>query len=357
VSSLTLCLVVLLLGVAGASSQDYTIGPRDVLKVTVWGHDDLSKDYPVDTDGSVPFPLLGRVKAEGLTTKAFASLLTELLEKDYLVNPQVLVSVKEYQSQKVNVLGETDRPGVYYLSGETSLLEILTRAGFPKASGKELLLVRAERSGATKTARGNVILRLDLAKIEAGDATQNVRLQDEDTVIIPKGQAFFVLGEVKKTGAFALDKETTVLEAITLAEGFKESAAQTGVKLVRRNPDGSQDTMSLDLSGSVPKDGHVKVRNGDTVVVPKGNTFFVFGEVKKPGAYQLDKETNVLEGITIAGGFTEKAAPGRTRVIRNTPKGQQVINIDMNDIVKRGQRDKAILLMENDVVVVPESFF
>jgi polysaccharide biosynthesis/export protein len=93
------------------------------------------------------------------------------------------------------------------------------------------------------------------------------------------------------------------------------------------------------------------------VMVPKGNTFFVFGEVRKPGAYQLDKETNVLEGITIAGGFTDKAAPGRTRVIRTTDKGQQTIAVDMNDVIRRGQREKAIRLLENDVIVVPESFF
>jgi polysaccharide export outer membrane protein len=83
----------------------------------------------------------------------------------------------------------------------------------------------------------------------------------------------------------------------------------------------------------------------------------VFGEVKKPGSYPLDKETNVLEGITIAGGFTDKASPSRTRVIRVGLAGPQVLEIDMNDIVKRGQRNKALRLQANDVVVVPESFF
>ena len=91
--------------------------------------------------------------------------------------------------------------------------------------------------------------------------------------------------------------------------------------------------------------------------MPKGNTFFVFGEVRKPGSYQLDKGTNVLEGITVAGGFTDKAAPGRVRVIRSTATGQRVIEIDVSDILKRGNRDKALALQENDVVVVPESFF
>lgn len=79
-----------------AEAQEYTIRPGDVLKITVWGQEDLSRDYPVDDDGFVPFPLVGRVKASGLTTKKFAARLTEALEKDYLVDPQVLVSVKEY---------------------------------------------------------------------------------------------------------------------------------------------------------------------------------------------------------------------------------------------------------------------
>jgi polysaccharide export outer membrane protein len=166
-----------------------------------------------------------------------------------------------------------------------------------------------------------------------------------------------VLGEVNKAGTFPLDKETTVLEAVTLAGGFSGTAAPAGVKVLRRGPDGRQETIALDLSGGVPRDKGFRIEDGDTVMVPRGNTFFVFGEVKKPGAYQLDKETNVLEGITIAGGFTDKAAPGRTRVIRTTDRGQQTISVDMNDIIRRGQRDKAIRLLENDVIVVPESFF
>jgi polysaccharide export outer membrane protein len=341
-----------------AFAQGYTIGSRDVLKVTVWGHDDLSKEYQVDPDGFVPFPLVGRVRASGLTTKEFATRLRELLEKDYLVNPQVIVSVREYLSKKVHVLGEAEKPGLFYLTGPTTLLEILSKAGgLSKSAGRQLILVRNHRPTPGGTTGGNTILRLNLDKIQAGEAADNIRLEDEDTIFVPKGHAYFVLGEVHKAGTFPLDKETSVLEAVTVAGGFNDKAAPSGVKLIRRTPDGKQETFPLDLSGTVPKDREFKIRDGDTVLVPKGNTFFVFGEVKKPGAYQLDKQTNILEGITIAGGFTDKAAPARTRVIRNTPQGQQVINVDMNDIIKRGQQEKAIALQENDVVVVPESFF
>ncbi len=259
-----------------AGAQEYVIGARDVLKVTVWGQDDLSKEYPVDADGHVSFPLVGRVKAAGRTPTAFAAELGARLEKDYLVNPQVFVSVKEYLSQKVHVNGEAEKPGVYYLSGPTTVRDVLSRAGgLSKAAGSQVVLVRAEilRETGGKISEAGT-LRLNVARVLAGDPVENVAVGD-----------------------------------------------------------------------------------GDTLVVPKGNTYFIFGEVRKPGAYQLDKETDVLEGITLAGGFTDKAAPGRVRVIRSTPTGQQVISVDMNDIIKRGQRDKAIPLRENDVVVVPESFF
>ena len=275
-------LPVLLAGLAlvlGATAptlaQEYVIGARDVLKVTVWGQDDLSKDYPVDPDGYVSFPLVGRVKAAGLTPTAFADDLRTRLEKDYLVNPQVLVSVKDYLSQKVHVSGEADKPGVYYLSGPTTVRDILSRAGgLSKSAGSQVVLVRAAtlRGGSGSAEPASV--RLEAARVLAGDPAENLAVAD-----------------------------------------------------------------------------------GDTLVVPKGNTFFVFGEVRKPGAFPLDKDTNVLEGITLAGGFTDKAAPGRVRVIRSTKGSQTVINVDMNDVIKRGLREKAIPLLENDVVVVPESFF
>jgi polysaccharide export outer membrane protein len=356
----SLALAGLLLGVmprGSVQAQEYTIGPRDVLTVSVWGQADLSRDYPVDQDGFVQFPLVGRVKAGGSTTRQFADRLTELLGKDYLVNPQVSVSVKEYLSQKVQVLGEAGKPGLFYLSGPTTLLEVLSRAeGVTKGAGKQLILVRRQRANGPTT-NGNTILRFDLDRIQGGDTSQNISVQDQDLIFVPKAHAYFVLGEVKNAGTFALDRETSVLEAVTMAGGFNDRAAPSGVKLIRRLPDGRQDTLSLDLASPGSQDRNTKLQEGDTIFVPKGNTFFVFGEVRKPGAYQLDRETNVLEGITIAGGFTDKAAPGRARVIRHTPTGQQVFNVDVNDLLKGNHREKAILLQENDVVVVPESFF
>ncbi len=274
-AALLLLLSLTLAPVAGA--DEYTIGPRDILMISVWGQTDLSRDYAVEPDGYVPFPLVGRVKAAGLTPKEFAAQLKETLEKDYLVNPQVIVSVKEYLSRRVTVIGEAERPGAYFLSGPTTVLDIISKAGgLAKTAGSQVVLVRKPRPGVQGGAGGNVTMQLSFERMKAGDPAANVAVEDDDTIFVPKG---------------------------------------------------------------------------------KGNAFFVLGEVRKPGSYQLEGETSVLEGITIAGGFTDKAAPGRTRILRNTPTGQEVIYVDMNDVMKRGQREKAIMLRENDVVVVPESFF
>lgn len=338
-------------------TQDYVLGGGDVVNITVWGQADLSRDYPIDSDGLIGFPLLGRIRASGLATTQLAESVKVGLEKDYLVQAHVVVSVTQYLSKKVKVFGEAGSPGVYYLTGQTTVLEILTKAGgLSKAAGKQVVVYREERS-ASGAATGNSVIRLNLEKLHVGENTENIRLQDGDTILVPRTRHYFILGEVKLGGSFPLDKEMTAVEAVTLAGWFNDRAAPSAVTVVRTNPNGRQQTFAIDLSGSIPKDGGFKLQDGDTMFVPKGNSYFVFGEVRSPGSYQLAKSTDILEAITIAGGFTEKASPSRIRVIRNSPTGQQIINVDMNEIIKRGRREKTVVLQENDVVVVPESFF
>jgi polysaccharide export outer membrane protein len=114
----------------------------------------------------------------------------------------------------------------------------------------------------------------------------------------------------------------------------------------------------LDLSGSDPRARDFLLKDGDTLVVPAGNTFYVLGEVKKPGAYQLDQATTAIQGIAVAGGFTDKAAPNRTKIIRTHKDGrQETLLVDLNEVIKRGRKDQDVPLIANDVIVVPESFF
>jgi protein involved in polysaccharide export with SLBB domain len=119
-----------------------------------------------------------------------------------------------------------------------------------------------------------------------------------------------------------------------------------------------EQTTVLDPIGTDPKAREFLLKDGDILLVPVGNTFYVLGEVKKPGTYQIDQASTTIQGIAMAGGFTDKAAPNRTKIIRTHPDGrQETLVVDLNEVLKRGRKDKELPLIAGDVVGVPESFF
>jgi len=210
------------------------------------------------------------------------------------------------------------------LTGQTTLLDVLSQAGGPsKSAGRQVVVVRVPQSEgpATPGAAGSVTLRADLKRLLDGVTGENITLQNGDTVFVPKVTSFFVLGEVLRQGAYAMEKETTALEAVTLAGGFTDRAAPGGAKILRRRPDESQESIDLDLNDAKARE--TRIAEGDTLLVPRGNTFFVSGEVRKPGAYALEKNTTAFGGVTLAGGFTEKAGQSQVKLIRRGPTGDE----------------------------------
>jgi polysaccharide biosynthesis/export protein len=333
-------------------SQEYRVGPKDVLKITVWGHDDLSRQVVVSADGSFQFPLVGDIRAAGLTPGGVETLLRDLLGKDYLVNPQVSVSVQEYRSQRVFVLGEVEKPGTYAMTGQTMLLDVLSQAGGPgKSAGRQVVVVRFPLSEGPLTpgAANSVTLRANLKRLLDGDAGENIPLQNGDTVFVPKLTSFFVLGEVIRQGAYAIEKETSALEAVTLAGGFTDRAAPAGSKILRKRADGTQESLDVDLTTAKARE--VLLAEGDTLLVPRGNTFFVSGEVRRPGAYQLEKSTTAFGAVTVAGGFTEKAGQSQAKLIRRSPSGQEQTTVLDLSGADPGARD--LPLRDGDTLLVP----
>jgi polysaccharide export outer membrane protein len=128
---------------AGTSSAGYRIGPGDILRVTVYGHEDLSQTVVVPPAGSFVFPLIGPVAASEATPAEVENTITSRLAKGLIREPRVSVVVQEYRSKVVYVVGEVTRPGTYPLAGDTSVVEILSRAGplSPEAGG-EVVIVR-----------------------------------------------------------------------------------------------------------------------------------------------------------------------------------------------------------------------
>lgn len=223
-----------------APKEDYKIGPEDVLDIHVWGHDDLSKQVPVSQSGDFSFPLIGQVRASGRTVAEVQKEMTRRLADGYLVNPQVTVTVKEYKSQKVFVVGEVRNPGTFPLTGPSLVMEVLAKAGGPtEKAGTEVLVIRPKDPGrkggplSPEEAGAGEVMQLDLRAIQAGDVSRNIPVQHGDTVFVPKGAYFYVFGEVKSPGQFKHEQGITVLKAIAIAGGITDKAAAKRTTVIR----------------------------------------------------------------------------------------------------------------------------
>jgi polysaccharide export outer membrane protein len=225
--------------------KDYVIGPEDTIKITVWDHEDLTRDVTISREGWFSFPLIGKVFADGLSVSDLEKRLVETLSGKYIVNPQVSISIKEVKSKVVYVIGEVGGkggagkgPGTYPLTGRTSLLEILSIAGGPTAdAASEITIVRPKVKRdmpiPIEDARKDEISSINMKKLLEGDLSQNILLEPYDTVYVPKAEFFFASGEVKHPGKFVLEKGMTVLKAIATAGGKTDKAAIKRTKIIR----------------------------------------------------------------------------------------------------------------------------
>jgi polysaccharide export outer membrane protein len=247
------------------SAADYVIGPQDVLTIQVFDQADLGGRYTVETDGTFSFPLIGRVQAGGMTLRAFEAELRKKLADGYFRNPQVTVAVEQYRSQRVFVMGEVRAPGPVPLTGGMTLIEALSRAGstLPSASG-EIAIVRVPQ-GAKGPIMPDVdkhadIVRVSIRDLESGSMKQNVALHDGDTIFVSRAESVYVFGQVKAPGAYAIQKDTTVLQALSLAGGVTENAAMNRVKIIRIIK-GEKKEVKVKLTDIVLP--------GDTIIVPE----------------------------------------------------------------------------------------
>jgi polysaccharide export outer membrane protein len=246
-------------------ATDYMIGAQDVLTITSYDQADMSGKFTVEADGTFTFPMIGRVKASGLTLRGLeAAIKAQLKDGGYFRNPQITVAVDTYKSQKVFIVGEVRTPGTYPLSGNMNLVEALARAGstLPTASGEAVIVHAGENaSGPTIPPSDDLkdLVRVNLRDLEKGAVTSNAALRDGDTVFVPRAQSIYVFGQVKNPGAYAMQQtDTTVLHALSLAGGVTERGTTSRVKIVRI-VNGEKKELKAKLTDLV--------QAGDTVIV------------------------------------------------------------------------------------------
>ncbi len=269
---------VLLIGalVGMSAGEGYIIGDEDVLQLSVWGNPELSVQVPVRPDGMISFPLVGDIKASGMSPQELKNVLEKELTK-YVKTPTVSVMVTAVNSFKVYIVGEgiaaaasgessgTTASGVITLKRNTSLLQLLAQLG--SLRGADLNSAYLLRDGKR--------LSNDFYKLIAkGDISQDIQLKPNDTIFIPDNfeKRIMIVGAVKTPMILTYREGLTALDAILGAGGFTEFAKQNDVLIVRKS---GKETKNIEArmkdvirDGDISKD--VPLMPGDLVIVKTG---------------------------------------------------------------------------------------
>jgi polysaccharide biosynthesis/export protein len=256
------------------------LGPDDEVTIRVLGVEDIDgKVAHIDVGGYIDVPLAGKIKAAGLTVDQLESELTQELKRN-VREPQVSVTVSQYRSQSVSVLGAVNTPGAYNLAGDTTLSQILARAGGLRSdAGNSIEITRrrevgpiplesskADSSGEFTTAQIKV-----RSLLEASDPRLNIPVKPTDVISVPKAELVYVAGAVHKPGGFVLNEreQITVLQAVSMAEGLDRTSAPSRAKILRAGTTAQREEIAVDVSKIVAgKSPDVPLLANDILVVP-----------------------------------------------------------------------------------------
>ena len=221
---------------SGYSDQSYRLGASDVVRVTVYGHPDLSTVARVAENGGVTFPIVGEVALGGLTSReAEIKLQTLLIQQKIVKSPQVTLIVDKYESQRVSVLGEVVRPGVYAITRGSTLMELISEAGGLKEEAGEVAIVTR------KDEPPNQAKVIDLVSLLEGRTNiPEPRVTDGDRIYVPRMEQFYIYGQVNKPGAYRLERGMTVMQALSVASGLTDKGTERGIKIRRKTENGDE---------------------------------------------------------------------------------------------------------------------
>ncbi|WP_419807109.1 polysaccharide biosynthesis/export family protein [Terriglobus sp.] len=228
-----------------APSAEYSLGPGDQVRIMVADVDNLP-DRPIRIDpvGQIDLPLVGTVQAAGLTPEQLRAALQTKFAK-YVTDPQVTVNVAEYESRPVSVLGSVTHAGVYQMTSPKHLVDVLSLAGgtAPDAGATVVVTRQTDRGSLsvaglqTEKSGSSSIVHISLNALTSGSRpSDNILIQPDDVITVPKAEVIYVLGNVRRAGGFSLASHPsmTVLQAVTLAEGFTPNAAASHARILRK---------------------------------------------------------------------------------------------------------------------------
>jgi polysaccharide export outer membrane protein len=249
---------------------DYRIGSGDLLEIEAYNVEDVSKTVRVNSQGDIALPLIGIVKAKGVTISDLEQAIAHKLER-YVQETVVNVSIKEYCSQRISVLGAVNNPQLYAVNGQRYLIDMLMMAGgLREDAGNICYVIRPARNSSDNHTETLVI---DLNELLInGNFDLNIPVFAGDIINVPRSGVIFVDGSVRNPGAFNLKGGATLMQAIAMAQGLGPGASTHDIRIFRDNGKGERDVIRVDYdaikSGEKPD---ILLAENDVIIVPQSS--------------------------------------------------------------------------------------
>ncbi len=232
------------------SQAAYSLGPDDVIRISVYGYDDLKTETRVSADGRITFPLIGEVAVSGKSNMELEEAIAiKLIEGGFIHDAQVSVTVLEHVSQQVSVLGFVNKPGRYPLDSNSSVVDLIAMAGgISEFGGNKLIITRLVDD---KPQQQELTLP---TFVSANQPLPSFKMQKGDTVYVPKAPMFYIYGEVKNPGEYPLRQDLSVVKALSISGGLTLRGTENGIVIKRRNAEGQLVEIDVDLNDAILQD-------------------------------------------------------------------------------------------------------
>ena len=255
-------------GQKSSVGAQYRIEAGDILSVAVYPAEELSREVVVQPDGKIPFPLIGSAEAKGNSPDQLSEQLSKNLGR-FISSPQVTVSVRQFSRRQVFITGEVRTPGAYNYKENLRLMEFISSAG-GFAENADRKSVKIFRGPPTRRQTHNINVE---EIVRSGDFSKDFLLEPGDIIEVPKGRArVAILGDVRNPGYYDYRENMQLLELISLAGGFSDTAQLAKVTILHPGPEpGAGDkTLLVDLHKTLAgRQKDKTIEPGDTVYVPK----------------------------------------------------------------------------------------
>jgi len=211
------------------------LGPGDSVTVQVYGQPDMTTTAYVGDDGTISVPLCGAVKVAGLSpVEASSQVAAALKSGQFLIDPQVTITVLQSHSQLVSVLGEVNKPGRYPIDPNTTVVDLLAQAGGVTELGSEVIyILRDDVNGSVN--RFPVNLK---GFTDRRSAPPTEVLKSGDSIFVPRADQYYIYGEVANPNMYRIEPGMTVIQAIARAGGVTPRGSERRVDVRRVGKDG-----------------------------------------------------------------------------------------------------------------------